>query len=106
MHQDHRTVAELTWNTFRNHLVLEYEIRNTRAISALRICSSRSPARSAERKVELLLKHFPSQAARTVVGVPTRSTASMSVRAVECNAPRHAREAFPSAQDACSEKEP
>lgn len=25
-HQDHRTVAELTWQTFRNHLVLEYEI--------------------------------------------------------------------------------
>src|SRR5882724_4731410 len=25
-HQDHRTVAELTWNTFRNHMVLEYEI--------------------------------------------------------------------------------
>ncbi len=25
-HQDHRMVAELTWNTFRNHLILEYEI--------------------------------------------------------------------------------
>ena len=25
-HQDHRILAELTWNTFRNHLVLEYEI--------------------------------------------------------------------------------
>lgn len=25
-HQDHRLVAELTWNTFRNHLILEYEI--------------------------------------------------------------------------------
>jgi len=25
-HQDHRIVAELTWNTFRSHLVLEYEI--------------------------------------------------------------------------------
>ena len=25
-HQDHRLVAELTWNTFRDHLVLEYEI--------------------------------------------------------------------------------
>jgi len=25
-HQDHRLLAELTWNTFRNHLVLEYEI--------------------------------------------------------------------------------
>src|SRR5471032_924186 len=26
LHQDHRLVAELTWNTFRNHLILEYEI--------------------------------------------------------------------------------
>jgi LmbE family N-acetylglucosaminyl deacetylase len=26
LHQDHRLVAELTWNTFRDHLILEYEI--------------------------------------------------------------------------------
>lgn len=26
LHQDHRKVCELTWNTFRNHLILEYEI--------------------------------------------------------------------------------
>lgn len=26
LHQDHRTLNELTWNTFRNHLILEYEI--------------------------------------------------------------------------------
>jgi LmbE family N-acetylglucosaminyl deacetylase len=26
LHQDHRLMAELTWNTFRNHLILEYEI--------------------------------------------------------------------------------
>lgn len=26
LHQDHRTINELTWNTFRNHLILEYEI--------------------------------------------------------------------------------
>jgi LmbE family N-acetylglucosaminyl deacetylase len=25
-HQDHRLLAELTWNTFRNHMILEYEI--------------------------------------------------------------------------------
>jgi LmbE family N-acetylglucosaminyl deacetylase len=25
-HQDHRTISDLTWNTFRDHLVLEYEI--------------------------------------------------------------------------------
>jgi len=26
LHQDHRTISELTWNTFRNHMILEYEI--------------------------------------------------------------------------------
>ncbi len=26
LHQDHRKINELTWNTFRNHLILEYEI--------------------------------------------------------------------------------
>jgi LmbE family N-acetylglucosaminyl deacetylase len=26
LHQDHRVVSDLTWNTFRNHLILEYEI--------------------------------------------------------------------------------
>ena len=26
MHQDHRMVSDLTWNTFRNHMILEYEI--------------------------------------------------------------------------------
>jgi LmbE family N-acetylglucosaminyl deacetylase len=26
LHQDHRLVSELSWNTFRNHLILEYEI--------------------------------------------------------------------------------
>ncbi len=25
-HQDHRLVSDLTWNTWRNHLILEYEI--------------------------------------------------------------------------------
>jgi LmbE family N-acetylglucosaminyl deacetylase len=26
LHQDHRLINELTWNTFRDHLILEYEI--------------------------------------------------------------------------------
>ncbi len=25
-HQDHRVISDLTWQTFRNHLILEYEI--------------------------------------------------------------------------------
>jgi len=27
LHQDHRLISDLTWNTFRNHLILEYEIK-------------------------------------------------------------------------------
>ncbi|HET9486131.1 MAG TPA: PIG-L deacetylase family protein [Chryseosolibacter sp.] len=27
LHQDHRLINELTWNTFRNHFILEYEIQ-------------------------------------------------------------------------------
>ena len=26
LHQDHRVISDLTWNAFRNHLILEYEI--------------------------------------------------------------------------------
>lgn len=26
LHQDHRVISELTWNTFRDHLIFEYEI--------------------------------------------------------------------------------
>ncbi len=26
LHQDHRTICDLTWNTYRNHFILEYEI--------------------------------------------------------------------------------
>ena len=26
LHQDHRLISELTWNTYRNHVILEYEI--------------------------------------------------------------------------------
>jgi len=25
-HQDHRLISDLTWNTFRNHMILEYEV--------------------------------------------------------------------------------
>ena len=41
LHQDHRVASELAWNTFRDHLILEYEIPNGTAASARRTCSSR-----------------------------------------------------------------
>ena len=40
LHQDHRVTCELTWNTFRDHLILEYEIPSTTATWARRTSSS------------------------------------------------------------------
>jgi LmbE family N-acetylglucosaminyl deacetylase len=61
LHQDHRLVAELTWNTFRDHLVLEYEIPKYDAdLGAPNVFVPLSEDVVA-RKVELLLRHFPSQ---------------------------------------------
>ena len=37
LHQDHRQLCELTWNTWRDHLILEYEIPKYEEIWATRI---------------------------------------------------------------------
>ena len=61
LHQDHRLVSELTWNTFRDHLILEYEV--PKYDGDLRSPNVFVPLTEAvlERKVELLLEQFPSQ---------------------------------------------
>ena len=63
-HQDHRTVGELTWNTFRSHLVLEYEIPKYDADLSppnVYVPVEREKLKS---KTELLLEHFQSQVHR------------------------------------------
>jgi LmbE family N-acetylglucosaminyl deacetylase len=93
MHQDHRTIAELTWNTFRNQLVLEYEIpkfEGDLGSPNLFVPLTRAVA---ERKVELLLKHFASQAQRSWFRADTFH-GLMSIRGVECVAAEGRAEAF------------
>jgi LmbE family N-acetylglucosaminyl deacetylase len=93
LHQDHRVIAELTWNTFRNHLVLEYEIPKYEGdLGAPNVFVPLS-RHHAERKVELLLQHFVSQAGR-IWFRPDTFHGLMSVRGVECHAPEGRAEAF------------
>ncbi|GAB2955473.1 PIG-L family deacetylase [Hymenobacter coalescens] len=63
-HQDHRLLAELTWNTFRSHMVLEYEIPKYDGDLGNPGFFVELPGAVLERKVELLLTHFPSQASK------------------------------------------
>ena len=61
-HQDHRLLAELTWNTFRNHLILEYEIPKYDGDWASQACSCRSkPETVQERRSAIMMDAFQSQ---------------------------------------------
>ena len=92
-HQDHRVVAELAWNTFRSHLIWEYEIPKYEGDLGLPNLFVPLTAAQAERKVQLLLKHFATQALRGWFRADTFH-GLMSVRGVECAAPEGRAEAF------------
>lgn len=92
-HQDHRIVSELTWNTFRNHTILEYEIpKYDGELSPPNVYVPVSRA-VAERKAATVLRAYRSQAdkqwftADTMLGL-------MRLRGVESNAPGGYAEGF------------
>lgn len=92
-HQDHRVIADLAWNTFRNHAIWEYEIPKYDGDLGLPNLYVPLLREQADRKVELLMTHFKSQASRAWFKADTFH-GLMSVRAVECNAPEGRAEAF------------
>ena len=63
-HQDHRLVSELTWNTWRDHLILEYEIPKYDGDFGSPNFFAALPAPTLDRKIGLVLRHFPSQAGK------------------------------------------
>jgi LmbE family N-acetylglucosaminyl deacetylase len=93
LHQDHRTVAELAWNTFRNHVILEYEIPKYEGDLGQPNVFVPLAKAVAERKIELILRCFPSQQSRTWFRRETFE-ALMRLRGIECNAPDGYAEAF------------
>jgi LmbE family N-acetylglucosaminyl deacetylase len=92
-HQDHRTIAELTWNTFRDHLIIEYEIPKYEGDLGLPNLFVPLSADTAKRKVDLLMRHFPSQLSRSWF-TPETFLALMRLRGIECNASEGVAEAF------------
>ena len=93
LHQDHRVVNELTWNTFRNHLVLEYEIPKFDGDLGVPNAFSSLTRAQLDRKIDVLLDCFESQRAKSWF---TRDTfhAIARLRGIECNAPEGFAEAF------------
>lgn len=60
-HQDHRLISDLTWNTYRNHMILEYEIPKYDGDLGIPQCFSQLSSAQVEKKIEMLLNAFESQ---------------------------------------------
>lgn len=92
-HQDHRVLAELTWNSFRDHLILEYEIPKYDGDLGRPNVFVPLPAALARRKAETLVGTFVSQRSRDWFTTDT-FTSLMRLRGIECHSPSGFAEGF------------
>ncbi|MGH6951919.1 MAG: PIG-L deacetylase family protein [Vitreimonas sp.] len=82
-HQDHRLVCELAWNTFRDHLILEYEIPKWDGDLGRPNLYVPLPEETLARKIELLHRHFGTQRSKAWFDDET-FRALARLRGVEC----------------------
>lgn len=92
-HQDHRLLGELTWNTFRDHFILEYEIPKYDGDLGNPSLFVPLTKEACERKIEFLMKAFPSQHPKRWFEAETFRSL-LRIRGMECNAPSGYAEAF------------
>jgi LmbE family N-acetylglucosaminyl deacetylase len=92
-HQDHRVLSDLTWNTFRDHLILEYEIPKFDGDLGSPNCFVPIDKSVCERKVRFLHAAFGSQRDKQWF-VPETFTGLMRLRGMECRARSGYAEAF------------
>jgi LmbE family N-acetylglucosaminyl deacetylase len=93
LHQDHRVTCELTWNTFRDHLVLEYEVPKydgDMGSPNLFVPLSEDLRR---RKIDHLMTHFGTQRPKRWFKEDLFS-GLLRLRGMECNSPTSFAEAF------------
>ena len=93
LHQDHRLIAELTWNTFRDAVILEYEIPKWDGDLGTPNAFMPIARETADRKIALLHEHFPSQRERDWFDDETFRSL-LRLRGMECRSPSRYAEAF------------
>jgi LmbE family N-acetylglucosaminyl deacetylase len=92
-HQDHRVLSDLTWNTFRDHLILEYEIPKYDGDLGTPNCFVPLDKSTCSQKVKNLQTVFKSQRDKQWFAAET-FMALMRLRGMECRAPHSYAEAF------------
>lgn len=93
LHQDHRVISELTWNTFRDHLILEYEIPKYDSDLGKPNFFVPLDQAQADFKCHILMDTFRSQLSHQWFTEDT-FRAMMRLRGIQCNADSGAAEAF------------
>ncbi len=92
-HQDHRVISDLTWNTFRDHLVLEYEIPKYDGDLGIPNVFSHLDELTLQKKIAYMMASFPSQTKKDWFTEDT-IYALHRIRGVESRAPEKYAEAF------------
>jgi LmbE family N-acetylglucosaminyl deacetylase len=93
LHQDHRLVSELTWNTFRSHLILEYEIVKYDGDLGSPNFFVHLTEPVAQRKIRTILECFKSQKQKNWF-TEDAFFSILRLRGIECNAPGGYAESF------------
>jgi LmbE family N-acetylglucosaminyl deacetylase len=93
LHQDHRIISELTWNTFRDHWILEYEIPKFDGDMGTPNFFVHLDASQCREKVSYLMKYFGSQLEKRWF---TRDLfySTLRIRGMESNSPSKYAEGF------------
>ena len=92
-HQDHRLLSDLTWNTFRDHVVLEYEIPKYDGDLGTPNFFVPLEAEIYQRKTKHICDFFQTQANKHWFTADT-FLALMRLRGMECASTTHHAEAF------------
>jgi LmbE family N-acetylglucosaminyl deacetylase len=93
LHQDHRLISDLTWNTFRNHLILEYEIPKYDGDFGSPNVFVPLDKPTYQQKIRFILESFPSQREKQWFSRDL-FLAILRLRGMEANAPSGYAEAF------------
>ncbi len=92
-HQDHRLLSDLAWNTFRDHLILEYEIPKYDGDLGVPNTFVSVDKKEVDDKILGLLQCFASQAGKHWFDEETFRSL-MRIRGLECNSPTRYAESF------------
>jgi LmbE family N-acetylglucosaminyl deacetylase len=84
-HQDHALLSDITWQTFRDHAIWEYEVPKYDGDLVTPNVYVPLPAQLAERKAETIMKAFPSQQGKSWFR-GENLLALMRLRGLECRA--------------------